>query len=114
MEKTIALNQIHAMRENFLNDPQRCARMSAVTKVGINDSAENYLAPVHTPTTFSVEITPDKIVSQNRSGRCWLFAAMNVMRSKIIRSLNLEPDFELSQAYLFFWDKLAFQIPMLH
>ena len=106
MEKTIALNQIHAMRENFLNDPQRCARMSAVTKVGINDSAENFLAPVHTPNTFSVEITPDKIVSQNHSGRCWLFAAMNVMRSKVIRSLNLEPEFELSQSYLFFWDKL--------
>ncbi len=106
MEKFIDLSTIAAMRADFLADPERCAKMNAVTKAGIEDSAESFLAPIHTPNTFSVEITPDKVVSQNRSGRCWLFAAMNVMRSKMIRQWNLEPDFELSQSYLFFWDKL--------
>ena len=106
METTIELSRIAAMRADFLADRERCSRMNAVTKSGIEDAAESFLAPIHTPNTFSVEITPDKVVSQNRSGRCWLFAAMNVMRSKLIREMNLEPDFELSQSYLFFWDKL--------
>jgi bleomycin hydrolase len=35
-----------------------------------------------------------------------MFAALNVMRREVIKRYNLPPDFELSQSYLFFWDKL--------
>ncbi len=106
MEKMIDLKQISAMRADFLSDPQRCARMNAVTKSGIEECAESYLAPRNTPNTFSIEVDSGKVTTQHRSGRCWLFAAANVLRSKMIREMNLEKDFELSQAYLFFWDKL--------
>lgn len=42
---------------------------------------------------------------QNHSGRCWLFAATSVMRNAMIKKMKLPCDFELSQNYLFFWDK---------
>lgn len=42
---------------------------------------------------------------QKGSGRCWLFAFLNVMRIFMIKKYNLE-DFEFSQNYLFFYDKL--------
>lgn len=45
------------------------------------------------------------ITNQRSSGRCWLFASTNVFRIAIMKRYNLE-SFELSQAYLFFWDKL--------
>ncbi|CCM01155.1 uncharacterized protein FIBRA_03203 [Fibroporia radiculosa] len=45
------------------------------------------------------------ITNQKSSGRCWLFAATNVLRYNVMKKLNLE-DFQLSQSYLFFWDKL--------
>src|SRR5687768_8398917 len=45
------------------------------------------------------------ITNQRRSGRCWLFASTNVFRVAIMKRYNLE-SFELSQAYLFYWDKL--------
>ncbi|KAJ7188379.1 peptidase C1B, bleomycin hydrolase [Mycena filopes] len=45
------------------------------------------------------------ITSQKSSGRCWLFASTNVMRYDIMQKLKLD-DFQLSQSYLFFYDKL--------
>ena len=45
------------------------------------------------------------ITNQRNSGRCWIFAATNTFRLALAQRYNLE-EFELSQAYLFFWDKL--------
>lgn len=45
------------------------------------------------------------ITNQRSSGRCWLFASTNVFRVPLMKRYNLDK-FELSQAYLFFWDKL--------
>jgi len=45
------------------------------------------------------------ITNQKSSGRCWLFASTNVLRYGIMRRLKLK-EFQLSQSYLFFWDKL--------
>ncbi len=54
--------------------------------------------------TFSVEIPTMRVTDQQKSGRCWLFAATNVLRERIAKDLDLE-DFQLSQSYLAFWDK---------
>lgn len=45
------------------------------------------------------------MTNQRSSGRCWIFAATNVFRVAIQQKYNI-PRFELSQAYLFFWDKV--------
>lgn len=56
--------------------------------------------------SYSVQLPENKATSQNSSGRCWMFAAMNVLRYEAMKSLNLEEEFELSQNYTLFWDKL--------
>ena len=43
---------------------------------------------------------------QEYSGRCWMFANLNVIRLDFIKKMNLEDNFEFSQNYLFFYDKL--------
>ena len=53
---------------------------------------------------FSLDLTKDKVSDQKASGRCWMFAALNTFRHKMIAGFQLE-DFELSQAHTFFWDK---------
>lgn len=45
------------------------------------------------------------ITNQRSSGRCWLFASTNVFRVALMKKHDLDK-FELSQAYLFFYDKL--------
>ena len=54
---------------------------------------------------FDINVKTMKATNQKASGRCWIFAATNVMREKVAKELNLE-DFELSQSYLAFYDKL--------
>lgn len=54
---------------------------------------------------FQIDAEGKPMTNQKSSGRCWLFAALNVIRLPFIKQLNLE-DFEFSQLYLFFWDKI--------
>ena len=60
-----------------------------------------------TSTVYSNEVTPTAdITNQKSSGRCWMFAGLNIMRQEIIRKYKLGSDFSLSHSYLFFWDKM--------
>ena len=54
---------------------------------------------------FDVNVKTMKATNQKASGRCWIFAATNVIRERIANELDLE-DFEVSQSYLAFYDKL--------
>ena len=47
-----------------------------------------------------------KNTEQKNSGRCWIFAFLNIVRLEMIKKYKLTENFELSQNYLFFWDKL--------
>ncbi|KAF2899881.1 hypothetical protein ILUMI_06307 [Ignelater luminosus] len=54
---------------------------------------------------YKIESEGKPVTNQKSSGRCWIFAALNVMRIPFMKHLNVE-DFEFSQGYLFFWDKI--------
>lgn len=62
---------------------------------------------INNPHVFNTKVPVDgsPVTSQKASGRCWIFAATNVMRVPIMKRDNLE-SFELSQMYLYYWDKL--------
>jgi bleomycin hydrolase len=69
----------------------------------------------HRAPVFSHEIDVEtKVTNQHESGRCWLFAYVNMLRIKMIRKHRLEPTFELSPTYLFFWDQLEKANRFLH
>lgn len=52
-----------------------------------------------------VELEGNPVTNQKSSGRCWLFASTNLFRIPIQKKFNIEK-FQLSQQYLFFYDKL--------
>ena len=54
---------------------------------------------------FAVELTTRGVTYQKKSGRCWLFAVLNILRERISETCGLEK-FELSANYLAFYDKL--------
>ena len=72
--------------------------------MGIHAALETRKSAVENTPVFSLDLTKDKVTDQKASGRCWMFAALNTFRHKMIASFQLE-DFELSQAHTFFWDK---------
>src|SRR6056297_3261732 len=80
---------------------------NAIIKNGINDTALNNESVKKMHYDFSEEIDVGKVTNQKKSGRCWMFAALNNIRYSISNKLNIEKhDFELSQSYTMFWDKL--------
>lgn len=54
---------------------------------------------------FNVTIDSRGITNQKSSGRCWLFASLNLLRPAMLKKYKLN-DFEFSQNYLAFWDKM--------
>ena len=54
--------------------------------------------------TFSTKLDEWSVTNQKQSGRCWLFAALNLFRVGAMKKLNVK-EFEFSQAYIHFWDK---------
>lgn len=101
----ITPDMLDLFQSDFNADPQRRVLKNAVVKNGIQAVVLNQESLTRNPFTFSHEIETGKITSQKKSGRCWLFAGLNLMRQQVAVDLNIK-DFELSQTYLMFWDKL--------
>lgn len=85
-------------------NPKFAAMENAISHNGLLTSLEKRNSAVENTPVFSLDLTKDKVSDQKASGRCWMFAALNTFRHKMIAGFQLE-DFELSQAYTFFWDK---------
>ncbi len=105
MKESVTLEQLKAFEEAFRAERANRAAMTAVTNAGVNEASKNQEVLRRTTHEFSLTLKQGKITAQKQSGRCWMFAAMNVLRFHMIHSLNLE-DFELSQNYTLFYDKL--------
>lgn len=92
--------------QTFRDAPAR-ALADSIAKNGIDNTAYHREAAVRMTHLFSHEIEPMTITNQQKSGRCWIFAAMNVLRYHLRDTLRVKDGgFELSQSYLMFWDKL--------
>ncbi|XP_071481379.1 bleomycin hydrolase-like [Diadema antillarum] len=106
--------QISSLREAFNADPKNILAQNSATKY---DPLEFSIAPSVVPSNqhlYTHRVTEAKpMTNQRNSGRCWIFAALNTMRIPFIRKFNLE-EFEFSQNYLFFWDKIERSNYFLH
>ena len=54
---------------------------------------------------FAIELKTRGVTWQQKSGRCWLYAVLNILRERVSESCKLDK-FELSANYLSFYDKL--------
>ena len=103
---------MHSLEQDFTDklyaayeaNPKFAAMENAISHNGLLASLEKRSAAVENTPVFSLDLTKDKVSDQKASGRCWMFAALNTFRHKMIANFQLE-DFELSQAHTFFWDK---------
>ena len=103
---------MHSLEQDFTDklyaayeaNSKFAAMENAISHNGLLTSLEKRSAAVENTPIFSLDLTKDKVSDQKASGRCWMFAALNTFRHKMIAGFQLE-DFELSQAHTFFWDK---------
>lgn len=101
----ICREEIDAFRNAFEAEPRNRLALNAVTKTSLKAVALNRQAVTRANHTFSHLVKAGTATSQNHSGRCWMFAGLNLFRMKAAEQMNME-DFEFSQNYQMFWDKL--------
>src|SRR5690242_14344271 len=105
MDGTLAAAEFERLRKEFSASPVNRLAQNAVTRVTIDDVAID--REIVSSIDHSVSTTLDdwKVTNQQQSGRCWLFAGLNLLRVGVMRTCGLK-EFEFSQNYAMFWDKL--------
>jgi bleomycin hydrolase len=96
---------IGAFRASMEKDPRLAAVKNAVSGNEIKSLVLNRQAANAHNNQYTNRIKTGDITNQKGSGRCWLFAGLNILRPAVMKKYNLG-GFELSQNYSFFWDKL--------
>src|SRR6201997_2752562 len=105
MDRTLAAADHELLRKDFSANPAYRLAQNAVTRVTVDDVAISREIINNVDHSVSTTLDDWKVTNQERSGRCWLFAGMNLLRVGVMRKTGLK-DFEFSQNYTMFWDKL--------
>lgn len=105
--KEITLEKIKKYNEEFNSNKWNKIISNAITTNGINNTCFNPSVLTTNQNVFSIELPDSKRMDQKKSGRCWAFAGMNMLKHDIAKNLNIKvEDIDLSVNYLTFFDKL--------
>ena len=96
---------LDGFREAFNSQPAHQLMQNVVAQRDVNDVALNRGIVTEAVHSFSTVLDDWSVTNQARSGRCWMFAGLNLFRAETRNSLNVR-EFEFSQSYLMFWDKM--------
>lgn len=98
---------INQCRTDFNSNPENIFKRNAIVATGslMPATDSNEARKVTHIFLNSIKKKDLKATNQGMSGRCWMFAGLNIFRHGLINALDLD-SFEFSETYLFFWDKL--------
>jgi len=105
MATELTKTALTALRTKQAEDQLAPVLTRAITKNGIKATSYDNQAASRLDRTFSIDLPTGKVSNQKHSGRCWEFSLLNTLRHKFATKYHVK-DFELSQNYLFFWDKI--------
>ncbi len=94
-----------SLRKSFTSDPHNKLMQNAVTQTAVDDVALNREVVTSIDHTFSHHLDDWEVTNQKSSGRCWMFAGLNLIRVGAMKKMKLK-GFEFSQNFTLFWDKL--------
>ncbi|KAG6244671.1 hypothetical protein E4U23_006008 [Claviceps purpurea] len=105
--EALPLDVVAAIPAEFLEDPRNRLALSALSSANPKTVLTSQASKITTQHLFNTKIPCEgsPITNQRSSGRCWLFAATNVFRVALMKKYNVD-SFELSQNYLYYYDKL--------
>jgi bleomycin hydrolase len=96
---------IAALQTAFTTHAGSRLAQNAVTRNGIDDIALDSRIVFNADHTFSITLDDWGVTDQKQTGRCWMFAGLNLLRFSTRQVLDVK-EFEFSQNYVMFWDKL--------
>lgn len=103
--KEIKLETLQKIEKEYLSDKSSAIARHALTNTDIAIAASSKDCVKDMDFNFDIDIKTMAVNNQKSSGRCWIFAACNVMREIIAKKLGAG-SFKLSQSYIAFYDKL--------
>jgi bleomycin hydrolase len=104
MDSALTDGDLELLRKEFSASPAYRLAQNAVTRVGADDVTINREIINNTDQSMSTVLDDWKVTDQEHSGRCWLFAGLNLLRAGAAKKMGLK-EFEFSQNYAMFWDK---------
>ena len=88
-----------------INDEKNIILRHALSKNSLYDISNSQDSNPEMDFNFDINIKTLPAANQKASGRCWIFAATNVCREIIANKCDMK-DFELSQSFVAFYDRL--------
>ena len=93
-------------REKYLLDDKNTVLRHALSASPFDNVFKSNDKAEDTQFVFSIDVETLPVTNQKRSGRCWIFSASNVLREIIAKKCNIKGQFEISQNYIAYYDKL--------
>ena len=92
--------------ENAKAAPEVQRLRDAVENLGFDKVALNRKIVAEHNDHYTVKVPDGLITDQAQSGRCWIFAGLNAIRSHLLVEKKLPKDFEFSENYIYFFSML--------
>jgi bleomycin hydrolase len=96
---------ISTLAARFEENPFNTVRQNALAESDAGKLVLNQKVAMAIDRNFSIRLDDWVPTDQKSSGRCWLFAATNLLRLGVMKRLSIK-NFEFSQSWLLFWDKV--------
>ena len=105
VHERLTQDDITELPSDFRSNPSYRIMQNAVTQYDVNEIALSRATVTTADHSFSNVLDSWSPTNQGNSGRCWLFAGLNLFRVDTMKALNME-QFEFSQNYMMFYDKI--------
>lgn len=105
MEREITPDLVERLTKELDADPRHRLLQNAVTRNQVDQVAPDHQLARSIDRTMSHQLDDWAATNQKQTGRCWMFAGLNLLRVGAARRLGVK-ELELSQSYPLFWDKL--------
>ena len=103
--KAITEEMLDGFRQAYESDSHSVTMHAACARTELKDLVFDPDQAARLKGGYTYEVKTHGITAQKKSGRCWAFAALNMMRERVMEKCGLD-DFQLSGNYLAFYDKL--------
>ena len=103
--ESIKLENLDKQLKEYRKDKRNDVVRHAISKTNLSTIVRSQDEIENVNFDFEINVKTLSAANQRQSGRCWIFAATNVLREMIAKQLNLG-EFELSQSYVAFYDRL--------
>ena len=103
--ESIKLENLEKQLKEYRKDKRNDVVRHAISKTSLSTVVRSQDEIENVNFDFEINVKTLSAANQKASGRCWIFAATNVLREMIAKELNLG-EFELSQSYVAFYDRL--------